>query len=422
MDNALRWYKGNLHMHSFWSDGGHFPEVVAKRFKDAGYHFIAFTEHDQHQTGRRWVPTTPPGRQAMILQQGDLLTEYLAAFGEDWVERRSNAAGATEVRLKPLHEYRHLFEEAGRFMMMQGEEITVRNAVTTHWMNVIHAPRVIPPLTTGEGSAASMQQIVEAGDRLREQYDCPLAVSLNHPNYRYNATAEDVAAARGLRFMEIHTALSSCNSYGDETHAGAERIWDIALALRLTQQHATADTSPTDALIYGLVNDDCHSYHAHDTYNSGGRGEALPFRAWMMVRAPRLTPDTIMQAMHAGDYYGSTGVTLADLSRGPRHLTLSVQPEPGVRYRIRFIGTPRNADMTSQPVMDDDGNPIHTTRRYSDTVGKTFKEVQGTEARYDMTGDELYVRAVVISDRPHANPTIPGDTLKAWTQPILPAR
>ena len=30
---------------------------------------------------------------------------------------------------------------------------------------------------------------------------------------------------------------------------------------------------------------------------------------------------------------------------------------------------------------------------------------------------ELYVRAAIISDRPHSNPTIPGDTIKAWIQP-----
>jgi len=45
---SQRWYRGNLHMHSFWSDGCDFPECVAAWFKEAGYHFIAFTEHDQH--------------------------------------------------------------------------------------------------------------------------------------------------------------------------------------------------------------------------------------------------------------------------------------------------------------------------------------------------------------------------------------
>ncbi len=36
---------------------------------------------------------------------------------------------------------------------------------------------------------------------------------------------------------------------------------------------------------------------------------------------------------------------------------------------------------------------------YSEDVGKTFKTVKGTKAVYQLTGDELFVRAHVISDR-----------------------
>jgi hypothetical protein len=414
MATTSNWYKGNLHMHSFWSDGGHFPEVVAQRFKQAGYHFISFTEHDQHQAGERWVTTAPPDRKAMILQQGDLLRDYVDTLGDDWVEQRVNAAGVTEVRLKPLHEYRHLYEEPERFLMLTGEEITVSNAESTHWMNVYHGPQVIQPLTTKGSSRDAMRQIVDAGEAMARASDRPMVVSLNHPNYRYNATAEDIAATPGLRFMEIHTALSSCNSYGDALHAGAEHIWDIVLSLRLGTQNA-GDRSA----LFGLVSDDCHSYHAHDTFNSNGHGEALPFRAWMMVRADRLTPDRIMRAIREGDYYGSSGVTLSQLTRGPRSLSLAVQPEPGVRYRIQFIGTRRSTDLAGTPVRDDNGQPIRATHRYSDRVGEVLREVEGTSARYDLTGDELYVRAVVISDRAHDNPHVPGDTLKAWTQPLI---
>jgi len=47
-----------------------------------------------------------------------------------------------------------------------------------------------------------------------------------------------------------------------------------------------------------------------------------------------------------------------------------------------------------------------------------LREVKGTEAAYAFTGDELYVRAVVLSDRPQPDPTSAGDLQKAWIQPV----
>jgi ABC-type glycerol-3-phosphate transport system substrate-binding protein len=34
-DSALRWFKGNLHTHSLWSDGDDYPEMIADWFKRA---------------------------------------------------------------------------------------------------------------------------------------------------------------------------------------------------------------------------------------------------------------------------------------------------------------------------------------------------------------------------------------------------
>ncbi len=36
MEQEARWYKGNLHMHSYWSDGRGFPEMIARWFKEHG--------------------------------------------------------------------------------------------------------------------------------------------------------------------------------------------------------------------------------------------------------------------------------------------------------------------------------------------------------------------------------------------------
>jgi hypothetical protein len=39
------WYKGNLHTHTTNSDGKMAPEILAKKYLDAGFHFLALTDH-----------------------------------------------------------------------------------------------------------------------------------------------------------------------------------------------------------------------------------------------------------------------------------------------------------------------------------------------------------------------------------------
>ena len=41
-----RWFKGNLHTHSYWSDGDEFPEMIMDWYKDRGYDFVALTDHN----------------------------------------------------------------------------------------------------------------------------------------------------------------------------------------------------------------------------------------------------------------------------------------------------------------------------------------------------------------------------------------
>ena len=43
---TARWFRGNLHTHSTNSDGDSPPEVVVAWYRDAGYDFLALTDHD----------------------------------------------------------------------------------------------------------------------------------------------------------------------------------------------------------------------------------------------------------------------------------------------------------------------------------------------------------------------------------------
>lgn len=408
---AKRWYKGNLHMHSFWSDGYDFPESVAAWFKEHGYHFIAFTEHDQHQIGERWLRCDPETAQGRTVAANDLVGRYAERCGADWVEQRMED-GCAQVRLKPLAEYRHLFEEPDRFLCLTGEEVTATwgagGAEQTHWINVFNAPAALARRDGHADSRVALAQTFTAGGEVGQRSNRETAVYLNHPNFRWNATAEDIAAATEVRHMEIYTALDMCRTYGDEFHAGAERIWDVVLALRLA-----AGAGP---LLYGLAADDCHAYYPHEKLGS----TALPGRAWVQVRCAHLTPDHLLGAINRGDFYGSSGVELKEIQIGDGELRLEIEPEQDAQYQTRFIGTRRGANLLSEPVYDADGNELRTTRGYGEEVGQVLATVEGIAPVYTFAGDELYVRAVVESDALHVRPTTAGEIQKAWVQPVRP--
>src|SRR5688500_5304713 len=54
-DPAPRWWKGNLHTHSLWSDGDDFPEMIAEWYRTRDYHFLALTDHNVLSQGIRWM-------------------------------------------------------------------------------------------------------------------------------------------------------------------------------------------------------------------------------------------------------------------------------------------------------------------------------------------------------------------------------
>lgn len=46
------WYKGNLHTHSTNSDGRKTPEEIVRIYREHGYQFLAFTEHEFYTHNR----------------------------------------------------------------------------------------------------------------------------------------------------------------------------------------------------------------------------------------------------------------------------------------------------------------------------------------------------------------------------------
>jgi hypothetical protein len=414
-------------MHSLWSDGSDFPEMIAQWYKDQGYHFIAFTEHDCFQEGDKWFiadPSTPENRRVI---EKSLVSAYVNRFGEDWVQRRRRK-GIDEVRLRPLAEYRGLIEKDESYLILNGEEVTLRHSCndpdeppyqdgqpTPLHVNVLNSAQPIAPIATRESAAEAMNRVLDSLERTDIHELRPVISSLNHPNWRWNSTAEDILATPKLRFFEIFTALNTCHSYGVPPRVSMQRMWDIVLSVRLEQS--------TGPILYGLAVDDSHEYGRMDRNPPvSNESDTHAGRAWVMVRADELSSAKLIKAMHRGDFYCSTGVAFEEIDFDGKTLNLKIDAVPGTTYTTRFIGTRRGVDITSRPTLDKAGNPIdRTTRQYSDQIGTVLAEMTGAEARYHLSGDELYIRAEVFSDQPHPNPSIlPSDVQRAWTQPMQP--
>jgi hypothetical protein len=392
-----RWWKGNLHTHSLWSDGDDFPEMITAWYKEHDYHFLAISDHNVLQQSERWMAIgTNQLRQ-------DALGKYTAAFGTNWVQSR-NPEGKLEVRLKPLSEYQALFQEAGKFLLIPGEELTDKFEKLPIHLNASNIREYIPP-QGGNSVREVMQNNVNAVLVQSRTTGQAILPHLNHPNFGWGVTAEDLAAVRGEHFFEVYNGHPDVHNKGDKRHASTDRIWDIALALRLS--------GPSPEPLYGIAVDDSHHYHKF------GYGHSNAGRGWIMVRAKFLTPEHLLKAMQRGDFYASSGVFLNDISANPEEIKIEIKPESGVQYKTQFVGLRRGFKLSSEPVKDEDGEELPVTRRYNEQVGAVLGEVEGETAVYRFKGDELYVRARVTSSNKKENPSSREEFEMAWTQPVF---
>ncbi len=395
-DPSPQWWKGNLHTHSLWSDGNDFPEMISEWYRTHDYNFLAMTDHNTLAKGARWMKASEINKRSTRA-----IKKYHARFGDGWIETRvAKLAGAatdgapddsqteTEYRLKPFNEYRSLVEERGKFILLQGEEISDSVGGLPLHINASNIDKAIMPLG-GETIATAMEANLRAVESQAEQLGREMLVHVNHPNFGYAVTAADLAKVVSERFFEVYNGHPAVNQDGDDEHISIEKMWDVANAIRLQQYNAPP--------LMGIATDDSHHYHG---------GEASPGRGWVVVHANYLTPESLIRAMKRGDFYASTGVQLSkvDFDDSKRTLRIEIVAEPGVTYETRFIGT-KIADTESK-----EPDPA--------LAGVTFATRNGAVVEYEMADKELYVRAKIVSNRQHPNPPVGEQFESAWSQPV----
>ena len=247
-----------------------------------------------------------------------------------------------------------------RPLMIPGEELSVN---IDHGMTAVHVGgigigRLVEPVDAGDVVStlqANVDAVLSAGG----------VASINHPNYTWAFDHRHVARVSGAALLEIFNGNTPTNVYGGGGHPSYDEIWDGVLS--------------AGRRIFGVAVDDSH--HFKGDFKPG---KANPGRGWVMVKAPSLERGPILDALEAGAFYSSTGVTLTELEADSEGVHLKVEQEWHFAYTTRFTGP----------------------------EGKLLSEASGTEAQYSVSGDERYVRAVVSA----------SDGTKAWTQPVFTGR
>jgi hypothetical protein len=146
---------------------------------------------------------------------------------------------------------------------------------------------------------------------------------INHPQWLWGMNPDLLVelAQRGVPLIEIANVAFSKWNAGDPLHPSTESLWDAALG--------------RGATLWGVASDDAHDYEGHGKYPPGG--------GWVMVRARR-EPRAILDALAAGRFYASTGVTLARAEVEGDELVVAVDPATGGSYTIDFIENARRIE------------------------------------------------------------------------------
>jgi hypothetical protein len=245
-----------------------------------------------------------------------------------------------------------------QFLLIKGEEVTDRFGDKPIHINGLDVSGIVEA-QHGSSVLDVMQRNVDA---IRKAGGVP---HINHPNFGWAIAADELKAVRNDKLFEIYNGHHQVNNLGGGGVPGMEEVWDRILS--------------SGKLIYGIADDDAHVFKQPGNPNVPGPG-----RGWVVVRAERLAPKPIVEALERGDFYASTGVELADYQVTDRAITITIKTDSYSKYRVQFIG--RNGAILSEAIT--------------------------SPAVYTFKGDELYMRAKILESNGRF----------AWTQPVWKGR
>jgi len=229
------------------------------------------------------------------------------------------------------------------FILIPGQEITMAFEKQRIHVNALNPAR-LAQAKAGDSAASTLQNAIDAA---RSAGAIP---QINHPNWKWSLGEAEMKGRQNVRLFELLNVNRDSNNFSAGGRPGCEELWDRLLSAGM--------------VLYGVASDDTHDYLG-DFIPS----QSFPGKGWVMVRVAELTATEVCRALDSGDFYASTGIELADVQITDREYRLQIKPYSDTAYTTIFIG--RN--------------------------GRELAETHGLEAVYTFRGDELYVRAKVIS-------------------------
>lgn len=241
-----------------------------------------------------------------------------------------------------------------KFLVVKGEEVTDRVGEKPIHVNGLNPDRFIKP----PGGTTVVGMVQGMIDAIRSAGGVP---SINHPNYGWAISPDELAGLQRTRLFEVFNGHPLVNNVGGGGVPGLEETWDRVLS--------------SGRLLYGIAVDDAHFFKRPEDTTV-----PRPGFGWVYVRAARLEPKTLIDALERGEFYSSTGVELLSLATSAASMTIAVRTERQSKYRIQFIGR----------------------------QGRVLSETTASPATYTFKGDEGYVRAKIIE----------SNGKLAWIQPV----
>ena len=247
-----------------------------------------------------------------------------------------------------------IFGAQDRFLLVHGEEVTSRHEGKAVHVNALGVRQPLAPAFGSSVRDAAQKNI----DLIRKAGALP---SLNHPNFVWSFTTADMKALENLPLFEVYNGHPGTNDLGGGGSPSLETMWDAVLS--------------AGKRLHGIAVDDAHVFKRMRPEDSN------PGRGWVQVYASELSEPAILEALEAGEFYSSNGVTLKSVSRDSKTLKLEIDENGFAKYDIRFIGK----------------------------GGKLLAQSHGPSAEYRLQSGDGYVRAVVHDSNGWA----------AWTQAVF---
>ena len=309
----------------------------------------------------------------MSWYKGNLHTHTNKSDGDSSPEDVVNWYEKNKYDFLVLSDHNHLTileKDDTNILLIPGEEITLNVPYSIH-VNAIGIKKVIEPTIRANKAKtlqANIDNILTAGG----------LAEINHPNFRWALSEDDLVQIRGAHFLEIFNGNFNTHNYGGGGKKSAEGMWDEMLSKKIQ--------------IWGVAVDDSHHFKeefAPSRHNPG--------RGWVEVFAENLSTNSILESMKNGNFYFSTGVKFKEII---------IDKE---KIELKIIGDDVNEGLANTLITDSK----YTTQLISKN-GEIIEESYGKKVNFSIpkitnSEDYIYFRTKTISSTGSVG----------WTQPLF---